>query len=245
MNETTRSDSADTRSAEWFVPKLGPAKFRSFAGLLFLPYTAMVLSFAAMGSMLATPLHWDRVIAIILIFFFGLGIGAHALDALGSARKKPWGAVFTRFQLWLLAIASLAVAYGIAIFYMVRNVPLLWSMALCEGFFAFSYNLEWFKGRFHTDGWFSFSWGALPVLSGYIMQTNSVSVPSLLMAASMGFFSLIEIKASRPYKALKSRSDALQEEEKALMLRLEAILKSVSAGVLLLGVGLLVWRMAG
>jgi hypothetical protein len=237
-----RNNSTD-RASEWFVPKCGPAKFKSFVGLLFLPYTGMVLSFSVIGSMLATPLHWDRVIAILLIFFFGLGLGAHALDALGSKELKPWGTVLTTFQLWLLAIASLIIAYTIAIYYMVRYVPLLWSMALCEGFFVFSYNLEWFRGRFHTDAWFAFSWGALPVLSGYIMQTNSISVAALALAVSMAFFSLIEIKASRPYRALKRRADALQEDEKTLMLRFEVILKSVSIGVILLGTGLLIWRM--
>jgi hypothetical protein len=242
MSGAMRNNLAD-RSSEWFVPKVGSAKFRSFAGLLFLPYTGMVLSFSVIGSMLATPLHWDRVIAILLIFFFGLGIGAHALDALGSKEVKPWGAVFTAPHLWLLAITSLVIAYAIAIYYMVRYVPLLWSMALCEGFFVFSYNLEWFKGRFHTDAWFAFSWGALPVLSGYIMQTNSISFSALALAASMACFSLIEIKASRPYRALKRRSDALREDENELMLRFEVILKSVSIGVILLGVGLLIWRM--
>jgi len=231
------------RASEWFVPKFGPAKFRSFVGLLFLPYTGMVLSFSVIGSMMATTVYWDRVIAIVIIFFFGLGIGAHALDALGSKEVKPWGAIFTPFQLWLLAITSLVVAYAIAIFYMIRYVPLLWSMALCEGFFVFSYNLEWFQGRFHTDAWFAFSWGFLPVLSGYIIQTNSISVAALVLAASMAFFSLIEIKASRPYRVLKRRSNALREEEKELMVTFETMLKSVSIGVILLGAGLLVRRM--
>jgi hypothetical protein len=237
------SNNSVDRASEWFVPKFGPAKFRSFVGLLFLPYTGMVLSFSVIGAMMATPVYWDRVIAIVIIFFFGLGIGAHALDALGSNEVKPWGAIFTPFQLWLLAITSLIVAYAIAIFYMIRYVPLLWSMALCEGFFVFSYNLEWFQGRFHTDAWFAFSWGFLPVLSGYIIQTNSISVAALVLAASMAFFSLIEIKASRPYRALKRRSSALREEEEALMMKFETMLKSVSIGVILLGAGLLVWRM--
>ena len=98
------------------------------------------------------------------------------------------GSRSNNFQLWLLAITSLIIAYAIAIYYMVRYVPLLWSMALCEGFFVFSYNLEWFQGRFHTDAWFAFSWGFLPVLSGYIMQTNSISVAALALAASMASF---------------------------------------------------------
>lgn len=230
------------RRSEWFAPKFGSPKFRSFMGLLFLPYTGMVLSFSIIGSMLADPLYWDRVLAIVVIYFLGLGIAAHALDALGSKSLKPWGTIFTRGQLWLLATIALSLAYLLAIYYMVRYVPWLWFLAASEGFFVFAYNLELFKGRFHTDHWFAFSWGFLPVLAGYIMQTNKMSVEALILAISMALFSLVEIKASRPYKDLKQRSNGLKEEEKSLMVRYETILKSISLGVILLGAGLLIWR---
>jgi len=234
--------SGDRRS-EWFVPRFGPPWFRSVVGLLFLPYTGMVLSFAVIGSMLADRIHGDRVLAIGVIYFLGLGVAAHALDALGSRSTKPWGNVFTKRQLAFLAILSLVVAYLIAIYYMVRYVPLLWFVALGEGFFVFAYNLEWFAGRFHTDQWFAFSWGFLPVLAGYIMQTNTVSIAALALAGSMALFSLVEIKASRPYKDLKQRFHTLGEDEKFMMIRYEAILKCISLGVILLGGGLLLWRM--
>lgn len=232
------------RGAEWFVPKFGPAKFRSFVGLLFLPYTGMVLSFSVIGSMLGNPVYWERVPAIVAIYFFGLGIAAHALDALGSKGMKPWGTVFTRAQLWVMAILSLSIAYGIATYYIIQYVPLLLSMALCEGFFVFAYNLEWSQGRFHTDEWFAFSWGFLPVLAGYIMQTNKISIEALVVAVSMALFSLVEIKASRPYRDLRRRLRALQDEEKILMEKYEVVLKSLSFGVIFLAGGLLIWRAA-
>jgi hypothetical protein len=233
------------RESEWFVPRFGPPRFRTFAGLLFLPYTGMVLSFSVIGSMLARHVHWERVFAVMAIYFLGLGIGAHALDALGSKGRKPWGDVFTRRQLWLAATLSLLLAYGVAAYYIVRYVPLLLSMAVMEGFFVFAYNLELFRGRFHTDTWFALSWGSLPVLSGYIIQTNTVSVPALVVAFSMALFSLTEIKASRPYKELRQRFSLLKDEEKSLALRYEAILKSVSMGIILLGGGFLAWRIGG
>jgi hypothetical protein len=233
------------RWTEWFVPKWGPLKFRVFIGLLFLPYTGMVLSFAVIGSLLAERVHYDRLLAIVLVYFFGLGIAAHALDALGSKGVKPWGSVFTKSHLWLVAILALVVAYGIAIYYMVRFVPFLWIPALVEGFFVFAYNLEWFGGRFHTDGWFAFSWGALPVLAGYVMQTNGISLPAVVLAVSMGLFSSVEIKASRPYKELKRRWPDLDGEEQALLHRYETLLKCISLGVILLGGGLLLWRATG
>ena len=234
-----------SRRGEWFVPQWGSARFRTFVGLLFLPYTGMVLSFAVIGSVLARQVYYGRVLAIVLVYFFGLGIAAHALDALGSRGVKPWGTVFSRAQLWGMAFAALAAAYGIAGYYMVRYVPWLWCIALLEGFFVFAYNLELFSGRFHTDGWFAFSWGALPVLAGYVMQTNRISLAALLLAAAMALFSLVEIKASRPYKELRRKGPVLAGEEQALLRRYETLLKCISLGTILLAAGLLLGRSAG
>ena len=233
------------RGSEWFVPKWGPAKFRFVVGMLFLPYTAMVVSFVVIGSMIADRIYWDRVVAIVVVYFLGLGISAHALDAVGSKGGKPWGTIFTKTQLWVIAVISLVFAYLIAIYYMVFFVPWLWIIAVLEGFFVFAYNLEWFGGKFHKDGWFAFSWGSLPLTAGYMIQTNRLSLEAVFLALAMALFSLIEIKASRPYKTLKGRLNELDADEKHLMERYEVILKSISLGVILLGVGLLIWRIRG
>ena len=140
------------RTREWFVPNFGPAAFRSAVGLLFLPYTGMVLAYTVLGSVLADTIYWDRVAAIVAIYVLALGIGAHALDALGSKAVRPWGSAFSPRRLRLLAFSSLAAAYALGVPYMVLYAPLLWPIALLEGFFVFAYNLEWFCGRFHTDG---------------------------------------------------------------------------------------------
>lgn len=238
------------RSSEWFVPRWGPLKFRIFVGLLFLPYTGMVLSFTVIGSMLADTIYWDRVAAALVVYFLGLGIAAHALDALGSKKIKPWGEHFSRTQLWAMAVASLAAAYTIAIYYIItRDLSLLWIIAILEGFFVFAYNLEWFKGKFHTDGWFCFSWGMLPVMAGYIMQTNRVSLASVIVAVAMGLLSYVEISASRPYKELKRSLQRVGGIGSPLQLeslqQYEKILKAISLGVILLGLGLLIARIAG
>jgi hypothetical protein len=85
---------ADRRN-EWFVPSRGPLNVRVLIGLLFLPYTGMVLAYTIIGAMLAERIHWDRVGALAAIYFLALGIGAHALDAVGSKNVKPWGTLFS------------------------------------------------------------------------------------------------------------------------------------------------------
>lgn len=230
------------RRSEWFVPRWGPTRLRVAIGLLFLPYTGMVLSYTIIGGMLATTVAWDRVLALLAIYLLGLGIAAHALDALGSRGLKPWGEAFSRRQLWIAAAVSLIIAYAIAGYYSIRYVPWLAVIAVIEGFFVFAYNLEWWNGRFHTDGWFAVSWGALPVLAGYAMQTNALSVAVLIVAGAMAALSVVEITASRPYKAIKRMTNRLGSDD-VLAARYERVLKSVSLGVIALGVGLAVFRL--
>lgn len=232
------------RRSEWFVPAVGSLRFQTFIGLLFLPYTGMVLAFVVLGALLAPSVDGSRLWGLVVIYFLALGIGAHALDALGSRGVKPWGEVFSRATLRALAGVSILAAYALGLYYIVTYAPWLAVIALLEGFFLFAYNLEWAGGRFHTDGWFAFSWGALPVLAGYLLQTNTLSLAVIIVAIATALLSLVEIKASRAYKALRRQPQrGLLEEQH--MLRFEAILKCLSLGTLLLVLGLLLWRGTG
>src|ERR671914_650088 len=208
----------ETRLNEWFVPKFGPTRFRVFVGLLFLPYTGMCISFAIIGSMLAGEIAWDRVCAIALIYALALGISAHVADSLGSKKTKPWGSYFTKVQLLTIMAATLTAAYAIGVYYIAFYVPLLAVIAVLEGFFLFTYNYEIWDGIFHNDFWFAMSWGSLPLLAGYIMQTNSISI-------------------SRPYKQLKQRNG-----NAARTRRLENGLKAISAGTITFALSMLAYR---
>jgi hypothetical protein len=227
----------ETRMNEWFVPKFGPERFRVFVGLLFLPYTGMCVSFAIIGSMLAGEIAWDRVGAIVLIYTFALGISAHVADSLGSKKTKPWGNYFTKVQLLTIMIVTLTAAYSIGLHYIIFFVPLLAVIALLEGFFLFTYNYELWDGLFHNDFWFAVSWGSLPLLAGYIIQTNSISILALSVSCFTGLASYAEIKMSRPYKQLKQRNgDAARAK------RLEDGLKAISVGTISFALSMLAYR---
>jgi hypothetical protein len=193
-----------TRLNEWYVPKFGPVKFRIFVGMLFLPYTGMCISFSIIGSLLSPgTIFWDRIVAIILIYFTALGISAHAADSIGSKKNKPWGNYFSNLELLILLIIGLVIAYGIGIYYIIFFVPLLLPIAILEGFFLFAYNYEFWNGFFHNNLWFAISWGSLAFLAGYIMQTNSLSYTTLLISTLPFLVSYTEIRLSRKYKVLK------------------------------------------
>jgi hypothetical protein len=169
----------------------------------------------------------DRLGAIALIYALALGVSAHAADTLGSKKAKPWGDHFSKNQLLVLMIASLSASYGIGIYYIVVHVPLLAAIAILEGFFLVAYNFEIFGGRFHNDFWFAVSWGALPTLAGYIMQTNALEALPVIVAGIAGVASFVEIRMSRPYKELKRKG-----ESSPRVRRLENSLKLISLGTI-------------
>jgi hypothetical protein len=216
-----------TRINEWYVPKFGPIRFRVFVGLLFLPYTGMCISFTVIGSMLAAEVVWERVGAIVLIYALALGVSAHVADTLGSKKHKPWGNYFSRNQLVVLMVGTLATAYAIGAYYIIWFVPFLVVIAILEGFFLLAYNFEIFEGRFHNDIWFAVSWGVLPTLAGYTIQTNTVGLLPIVVATAAGFVSYLEIRMSRPYKALKREGKSNEAATK-----LELGLKSISLGTI-------------
>jgi|SRR5215831_16182811 len=220
-------NTGNSRIDEWFVPKFGPIKFRVYVGFLFLPYTAMCVCFTALGGLLSPVIHIDRMLALAIIYFLALGISAHAADGLGSKKIKPWEGYISKRKLELLLIAGLVPAYLIGFFYIINYVPFLVFIAISEGFFLFAYNFELFGGFFHNNLWFSVSWGALPVLAGYVMQTNSLTMSSILLSFLTGFLSYVEIKLSRNYKTLKRTNKNLVRQDK-----LEIYLKSISIGTI-------------
>lgn len=208
------------RFSEWFVPKFGSRNFRLGVGILFLPYTGMVLSFVAWGSF-ASNFSLERLGAICVLYFLALGVSAHCLDSLGS-KAKPWGNL-SKKKIWLVSLVSLGISFAIGLYYAFLDSPLLFPIGIAETFLLFAYNLELWGGRFHNNMTFVISWGILPVFAGSAIQTNTLSPQVLLLSVIAGLLSYILIKTSRKYKEFKKNNPGHPD-----IFRQEIILKSVS-----------------
>lgn len=207
------------RTSEWFVPKFGSRNFRISVGLLFLPYTGIVTCFASWGS-LVEQFSVERTTAICIIYFLAVGVSAHCLDAVGG-RTKPWGNLPKR-RVIAIALCALGVAFSIGLYYAFLDSPLLIPIGIAEGFFLFAYNLELFNGRFHNNFFTVISWGILPVFAGSAIQTNSISLETILLSSVSGIITLVLITTSRRYKELL-RSSGDQREIKSKERRLKLI----------------------
>jgi hypothetical protein len=186
--------------------------------------------------LISPTIAWDRIVAIILIYFSALGISAHAADSMGSKKNKPWGDHFSNLQLLIMLVSGLVIAYAIGAYYIVFFVPLLLPIAILEGFFLFAYNYEIWNGFFHNNVWFSISWGSMPLLAGYIMQTNSLSYAPLLLSLVAFALSYLEINFSRKYKKLKQANDQCGTK------KLELRLKITSISTILFSITFLIFR---
>ncbi len=205
------------RTSEWYVPKFGPRSFRISVGMLFLPYTGIIVSFAAWGSLVGS-FTVERLGAICLIYFLALGVSAHCLDAVGG-KTRPWGDL-PKKKVWAIGLGALAIALSVGLHYAFLDSPLLLPIGIAEVFFLFAYNLELFGGRFHNNVSVLISWAVLPIFAGSAIQTNSIPVQAMLLSILSSALTYLLITTSRKYKEQKKigvSPSATKQKERVLM----------------------------
>lgn len=232
---------------------LRPGGWRDYLTLLHPPYTAWHLSYVAIGAASAPSLDGVRLAYSLLGFFLGVGLSAHALDELSG---RPLGTRIPRRILGGIAITGLAGAIGVGIYG--TFVVSLWMLAFIAfgAFILVSYNLELFGGRFHSDFWFALAWGAFPSLTASFAQAAAIRWPAIPVALGCALLSAAQRRLSTPVRRLRRtvgsvegvmrfRDGTQMELDEALLLSApEAALRALSAGVVLLAIGLVAARVA-
>lgn len=175
-----------------------PGKWRDWWTLLHPPYTAWHLSYVAIGCALAPRLDLGRFAAIMVAFFLGLGISAHALDELNG---RPLRTQIPDRILKAAAAVGLAGAVALGIGGTTRIGLMLVPFIAVAVFAVLAYNLEWFGGRLHTDAAFAAFWGALPVLAGYFVQAERIDP-----VAAMGALAAYGLSAAQRIMSSRARS---------------------------------------
>jgi heme O synthase-like polyprenyltransferase len=181
---------------------LAPGGWRDYVTLLHPPYTAWHLSYAAIGAALAPQLDWERLVLALAAFFLGMGVGAHALDEL---RGRPLQTRIPDRVLWGLAAVSIAVAVSIGLLASVLYTAWLLPLVVFGGFIVVAYNLELFGGRLHNAFWFAASWGALPVLAGYVVAAERLSDEAVAAALFAALLSWAQRILSTPVRNVRRR----------------------------------------
>lgn len=117
-----------------------------------------------------------------------------------------------------------------------------------------AYNLEWFRGRFHTDLWFALAWGVFPFLTAYWASAEEVRLSGLFGALAVLALSLTQRTLSNRARSLRRRAHSVQGTivyadgsnqalDKAFLLRPdEQALVFLTTAMVALSVGALVAR---
>ena len=240
--------SAEARPAFYALSR---GSWRDYVTLLHPPYTAWHLSYVAIGAALAPHWYPGRLGAALAAFFLAVGIGAHALDELNG---RPLCTEIPSRILAALAAVSIvaAVAIGIAGAILIDLWLLLFVGA--GAFIVCAYNLELFRGRFHSDVWFAIDWGAFPLLATYFACTGRIRVEALLAAAFAAFSSYGQRRLSSPVRRLRrevaSVSGSIELDDGSrepitrgtLIAGNEAALRAFALGIVSLAVALVVLR---
>ncbi|HEX7255784.1 MAG TPA: hypothetical protein VF236_07640 [Gaiellaceae bacterium] len=215
---------------------LESGSWRDYVTILHLPYTAWHLSYVAIGAALAPELHADRLLATLAAFFLALGIGAHALDEL---QGRPLRTRIPTAVLWSLALGSIGASVAIGV-----GAALVWTAWLlvfvaAGSFLVFAYNLELFGGRFHTDLWFALAWGAFPLLTGYFVAAEELTVEALLAAGFAVATSLAQRALSTPVRAVRR---GLSDDPPSTIVGPEMALRALTVAMVALAAALLALR---
>jgi hypothetical protein len=231
---------------------LRPGGWRDFLTLLHPPYTAWHLSYVALGAVAAPQLHGDRLAATLVAFFLGVGVCAHALDELNG---RPLATQLSDRVLVGLSVVALvgAVAIGIA---GAATVSLgLVPFIAAGGFIVVAYNLELFRGRFHSDLWFAAAWGAFPALTGYWINALEFRLQGIAVAAGCFMLSVAQRRLSTPVRELRRRTvsvtgsqrladgTTIQLDATRLAAPLDGALQACALALVLLATGLVIARL--
>ena len=227
--------------------------WRDYVTLLHPPYTLWHLSYVAIGAALAPELEVERLVAALAAFFLAMGIGAHALDEL---QGRPLQTQIADKVLVALAIVSIAGAIGIGLYASFVWTPWLLPMVAFGGFIVVAYNLELFGGRFHSPLWFALSWGAFPVLAGYLVTAEELTAEAGLAALYAGLLSLAQQHLSTQVRAIRRRAtdvsgvvrfrDGTEEQIRAETLTEanERALRAIAAATVALAVALVLLQLS-
>jgi hypothetical protein len=190
----------------WYSSK-NTGAVSDFINLLHPPYTLWHLSYVVIGIAMSPVIYSGRSIAVLVAFFVGLGLGAHALD---ETMGNPLHTKISKTRLYLVGFISLSVAILIGLYYVVVLSVLILPFVAIESFFAVAYNLEVFEKRFHTDLIFALSWGSIPFLTGYFVNSLSLSVATLVMAVGIGFLTYVQRTLSTQARLFRRKIDSVQ-----------------------------------
>jgi hypothetical protein len=163
---------------------VGPWKTNTWFYGLRTPFSLVFLGWITLAQAIAPNFDLEIYLLTMLASFFGLVVGAHYVD-IGSSKTKF--SPYLKVPRSMLAVGLVAVALGVVVgVYIAARWNLLFlAFVLVEGFAAIAYPRESPK-LMHSYAGFGLTWGTIPFLGAYFIQTSTLSFLAVGLSIFIG-----------------------------------------------------------
>jgi hypothetical protein len=149
------------------------------------PFSLVFIGWMSFAEVLSPNFSLEIYLYSLLAVFLGLVVGAHYID-IGASREKfsPFFPGIPPVMVWIGILA--VVAGGVVGVFMALRWNLLFLLFVAiEGFAAYAYPSE--KPRMvHSYLGFGLTWGTIPFLAAYFIQSGAVSLLALAISVFVG-----------------------------------------------------------
>jgi hypothetical protein len=182
MNETTLSE-LETPPVE--PDLIAPWRRNVWLYGLRVPFSLVFIGWMTFAEVLSPRFSVEIYLYSLLAIFLGLVVGAHYID-IGASREKfsPFFPGIPASMVWIGILT--VIAGGVVGVYMAFrwNVLFLLFVAV-EGFAAYAYPSE--RPRIvHSYPGFGLTWGTIPFVAAYFIQSGTVSLLALAVSVFVG-----------------------------------------------------------
>jgi hypothetical protein len=149
------------------------------------PFSLVFIGWVTFAEVLSSKFSLEIYLYSMLAVLLGLVVGAHYID-IGTSREKfsPFFPSIPRSMLWIGLLA--VVAGGVVGVYMALRWNLLFlAFVAVEGFAAYAYPRESPKAV-HSYPGFGLTWGTVPFVAAYFIQSGSVDLLVLAVSVFVG-----------------------------------------------------------
>ena len=223
--------SAETRPAFYALARGG---WRDYVTLLHPPYTLWHLSYVAVGAGLASPFSWTRCAAALARV--RARDGRRRARARRAARPAAADADSRSERCGRSPSSRSQPRRRVGVYACVAWTWWLAPFVVAGAFIVVAYNLELFGGAFHSTLWFALAWGALPALSAYVVQAETLRVEAVAAAVYAALLSYAQRVLSTPVRVARRQEGTVRSDLETALLALAAASVALGAALLLVHV---------
>jgi hypothetical protein len=210
---------------------VGPWRRNAWLYGLRVPFSLVFLGWLTLAQAISPRFNIEIYLFTLLAAFLGLVVGAHYID-IGTAREKFSPYIEIPSRMLAVGVASVILGFAVGVYMAVRWDIVFLAFVAVEGFAAFAYPRENPK-MVHSYLGFGLTWGTIPFLGAYLIESSTVSLLAVGLSVFVGFSAVMMHHLSVMSRDSPAWKDALY------------LLRMYNAGVYALAIAAIAGKLLG